>query len=115
MYRVRIGRLDTRAEGGEPHKLGTNSLKFQWSEKGTQSGPDPASQDFCTWARFGTHFIYRVRIGKLVPNFGGKGPRAEEGRGRRKPPPIQALEHRGSADFCAQEHPGAPQGYLEHP
>ena len=39
MYRVRIGRLDTRAEGGEPQKLGTNSLKFQWSEKGSQSGP----------------------------------------------------------------------------
>ena len=45
MYRVRIGRLDTnfggemlRAEGGEPQKLGTNSLKFQWSERDPKVG-----------------------------------------------------------------------------
>ena len=80
MYRARIGRLDTnfggemlRAEGGEPQKLGTNSLKFQLTPKWA----GPAWQDFCTWARFGTHFIYRVRIGKLDPNFGGEGPRVE--------------------------------------
>ena len=99
MYRVRIGRLDTRAEGGEPQKLGTNSLKFQWSEKGTQSGPDPASQDFCTWARFGTHFIYRVRIGKLDPNFGGKAPRAGGGRGEVNLPLYLLWNTEGSADL----------------
>ena len=33
-------------------------------------------------AGLGTHFIYRMRIGTLVPNFGGKGLRAEWGRER---------------------------------
>ena len=39
-------------------------------------------QEFWTWARFGTHFFYRVRAGKLVPSFGGKGPRVEGVGGR---------------------------------
>ena len=100
MCRVRIGRLDTRAEGGEPQKLGTNSLKSKSDAKLIQGSLNPAWQDFCTWARFGTHFIYRVRIGKLVPNFGGKGPRAEGGRGKVNLPPILVLEHRRVGGFC---------------
>jgi len=49
----------------------------------------PAPEDFCTWARFGTHFIYSVRIRKLDPNFGGEVPRAEGGKGEGKPSPCK--------------------------
>ena len=62
-------------------------------------GLDPAPQDFCTWARFGIHFIYRVRIGKLDPNFGGEGPRAEGGRGEVNLPPVVVLERRRVGGF----------------
>ena len=40
-----------------------------------------------------------MRIGKLVPNFGGKGPRAEGGRGEVNLPPVGALEHRRVGGF----------------
>ena len=64
-----FGGKGPRAEGGRGEETSPHNLF--WNTEG--------SADFCTWARFGTHFIYRVQIGKLVPNFGGEGPRQEGG------------------------------------
>ena len=79
MYRAQIGRLDTnfggemlRAEGGEPQKLGTNSLKFQLTPNGS---PYPAPGFFDSWQIWDPFYLYSAnrQIGSQLWRQGAQG------------------------------------------